>query len=61
METSLEIDKGKGPMEEIPHTFVEQQVKAYLHTSEQVKQKLSRMNSTLDTQEVATSHSAKAA
>ena len=43
-------------MEEIPQTSVEHQVKAYLQTLEQIKQKLSRMTSIPDTQEVATSH-----
>ena len=42
-------------MEEVPHTSVEQQVKAYLHTSEQIKQRLRKMTLALDTQEVTTS------
>ena len=44
-------------MGEIPQISVEQQVKDYLQTSEQIKQKLNRMTSALDTQEVATSQS----
>ena len=51
----LDTGKEKSRMEEIPETSVEQQVKAYLHTSEHIKQKLSIMNSALDTQEVETS------
>ena len=31
--TSSDMGKGKSPMEEISQTFVEQQVKVYLHTS----------------------------
>ena len=53
--TSLDLDKGKAPMGEIPQIYVEQQVKYYLQTSEQIKKKLNMMTSTLDTQEVATS------
>ena len=34
---------------------MEQQVKAYLHTSEHIKQRLSKMTSALDTREVTTS------
>ena len=60
METCSDTGKGEGPMEEIPQTSIEQQVKAYLHTSEQIKQKLSRMTSALDTQEIATSQPAEA-
>ena len=48
-------------MGEIPQTSMEQQVKDYLHTSEQIKQKLNRMTSALDTQEVATSQSTQIA
>ena len=33
IEPSLDTSKGKAPMEEVPQTSVEQQVKAYLHTS----------------------------
>ena len=33
MASSSATYKGKGPMEEIPQAFVDQQVKAYLHTS----------------------------
>ena len=40
---------------------MEQQVKDYLQTSEQIKQKLNMMTSALDNQEVATSHSAEIA
>ena len=54
MAISSVTDKGKGPMEEIPQASVDQQVKAYLHTSEQIKQKLSRMTSALDPQEITT-------
>ena len=53
--TSSDLDKGKAPMGEIPHTSLEQQVKDYLQTSKQIKWKLSRMTSALDTQEVTTS------
>ena len=59
--TSSNLDKGKYPMGEIPQTSVEQQVKDYLQTYEQIKQKLNRMTSALDTQEVATSQSPKIA
>ena len=48
--TSSATYKGKSPMEEIPQASVYLQVKSYLHTSEQIKQKISRMTSTLDTQ-----------
>ena len=34
VETSSGLDKGKSPMGEIPQTYVEQQVKDYLQTSE---------------------------
>ena len=44
-------------MGEIPQTSMEQQVKDYLQTSKQIKKKLNRMTSALDTQEVATSQS----
>ena len=37
IETSLDIGKGKAPMEEVPQTSMEQQVKDYLHTLEQIK------------------------
>ena len=40
---------------------MEQQFNAYLHTSKQIKQRLSKMTSALDTQEVATSQLAEAA
>ena len=59
--TSSDLDKGKGPMIEIPQTSMEQLVKDYLYTLEQIKKKLNRMNSALDTQEVATSQSAEIA
>ena len=55
METSSASDKGKIPKEEIPQAFVDHQVKACLHTSKQIKQKLSRMPSSQDTQEITTS------
>ena len=48
-------------MGEIPQTSMEHQVKDYLQTSEQIKQKLNRMTSALETQEVATSQSPKIA
>ena len=54
VETSSSLDKGKSPMTEIPQTSMEQQVKYYLQTSEQIKQTLNRLTSALDTQEVAT-------
>ena len=47
-------------MEEIPQASVDQWVKSYLHTLEHIKQKLSRMTSVLDTQEITTSQSAEA-
>ena len=53
--TSSAIDKGKSPMEEIPQASVDQQVEAYLHTSEQIKQKLRGMTSASGTQEITTS------
>ena len=59
METDSATGKGKGHMEEIPQASVDQQVKAYLHTSEQIKQKLSRMTSALNTQEITTPQSAE--
>ena len=59
METDSATGKGKGPMEEIPQAFVDQQVKGYLHTSEQIKQKLSMMALALDTQEIITSQPAE--
>ena len=40
---------------------MEQQVKADLHSLEQIKQRLSKMTLALDTQEVATSQPAEAA
>ena len=49
-----DTSKGKSPIEEVPWTSMEQQVKDYLHTSEQIKQRLSKMTSALDTQEVTT-------
>ena len=57
VETISGLDKGKSPMGEIPQTSMEQQVKDYFHTLEKIKQKLNKMSSALDTQEVATSHS----
>ena len=47
--TSSYLDKGKSPIWEIRQTFVEQQVKDCLQTSEQIKKKLSIMTSALDT------------
>ena len=47
-------DKGKGHMESIPLVTVAQQVKALIHTSQQFKQKMTKMTSMLDTQEIAT-------
>ena len=60
IETSSATDKGKGLMGEIPQASIDQQVNSYLHTSEQIKQKLSRMTSALDTQEVTTPQPTKA-
>ena len=54
-EPSSDIGKGKAPMEEVPQKSMEQQVKAYLHTSKQIKQRLSKITSALDSQEVTTS------
>ena len=51
---SSAIHKGKVPMEDVPQASVAQQGKALIHTSQQFKQKLTNMNSMLDTQEVAT-------
>ena len=53
-------NKGKSPIKEIPQASVDQQVKSYLHTSEQIKQKLSRITLALDTQEITTSQPAEA-
>ena len=53
--TSSATDKGKIPMGDIPHAYFDQQVKALIHTSEKIKQKMTRMNSALDTQEIGTS------
>ena len=47
-------------MEEIPQASVDQQVKDYLRTSQQIKQKLSRMTLALDTQEITSSQSVEA-
>ena len=58
-EPSSDTGKGKAPMEEVPQMSMEQQVKAYLHTSDQIKQRLSKMTSALDTQEVTTSQPAE--
>ena len=60
IETNSATDKGKSPMEEIPQASVDQQVKAYLHTREQIKQKLNNMTSALDTQEITTSQPVEA-
>ena len=51
---SSAIDKGKVPMGDVPQASVAQQVKALIHTSQKFKQKLTKMTSVLDTQEVAT-------
>ena len=51
--TSSAMDKGKGAMEDVPQEYVVQQVKTLIHTSQQFKQKLTKMNSMLDTQEIA--------
>ena len=48
------MDKGKGPMEDVPRASVAQQVKTLIHTSQQFKKKLTQMTSVLDTHEVAT-------
>ena len=40
--TSLDMDKGKGSMEDVPWASVAQQVKTLIHTSQQFKQKLTR-------------------
>ena len=61
VETNSGLDKGKAPMGEVPQTSVEQQVKDYLQTSEQMKQKLNKMTSMLDIQEIATSQSVEVA
>ena len=58
--TSSATDKGKSPMEEIPRASIDQQVKSYLHTLKHIKQKLSRMNSALDTQKITTSQPVEA-
>ena len=42
-------------MEEISEAFVDQQVKAYLHTLEQIKHKMRRMTLAFDTQQITTS------
>ena len=51
---SSAIDKGKGPMEDVPQESVAQQVKRLIHASQPFKQKLTQMNFVLDTHEVAT-------
>ena len=51
--------KGKNPMEDIPQESVNQQLKSYLHTLEQIKQKLTKITSVLDTQEIVTSKPVK--
>ena len=53
--TSSTIDKGKIPMEDIPQEYVDQRDKALIHTSEKIKQKLTRMASAINSQEIATS------
>ena len=60
MATGSATDKQKDPMEEISQASIEQQFKSYLHTSKHIKQKLSRMNSALDTQEITTSQPVEA-
>ena len=54
--TSSDLDKGKAPMGENPQVSMEQEVRDYLQTSEQIKQRLNKLTSALNTQEVATSH-----
>ena len=54
--TSSDLDKGKATMRENPHISMEQEVIDYLHTSEQIKKRLNKLTSSLNTQEVATSH-----
>ena len=53
---SSTIDKGKGPMEDVPQASVAQQIKSLIHTSQQFKQKLTKMTFVLDTQEIVTTH-----
>ena len=53
--TSSATNKGKIPMEGIPEASIDQQVKTLIHTAKQFKHKLTRMTSTLDTQEIETS------
>ena len=53
--TSSATDKGKIPMGDIPHAYVDQRGKALIHTLEKIKQNLTRMTSALDTQEIGTS------
>ena len=48
------MDKGKGPMEDVPQESIAQQVKTLIHTSQQYKQQLTKMASVLDTEEVRT-------
>ena len=52
--TSSAMDKGKGPMENVPQEYVAQHVKTLIHTSQQYKQQLTKMASVLHTQEVKT-------
>ena len=47
-------DKGKGLMESIPQETMAQKFKSLMHTSQQFKQKLKKMTSMLDTEEIAT-------
>ena len=58
--TSSAADKGKSPIEEIPQASVDEQDKYYLQASQQIKQNLSRMTSTLDNQEIITTQPAEA-
>ena len=53
--TSSTTYKGKIPMEGIPEASIDQWVKTLIHTVEQLKQKMTRMTSALDTQEIETS------
>ena len=49
MGTESDLDKGKSPMGENPEVSVEHDVRDYLQTLEQIKQRMNKLNSTLNT------------
>ena len=54
VKTSSDMDKVKGPMEDVLEESFSQQVKTLIHIAQQFKQKLTKITSMIDTQEVAT-------